>query len=162
MKLFVGSLLLSLFAVSLPPAPEKGGKCSCKPSPPGAVIHCQPGQVATCNPSTGVCVASCLPAPASNQQPLQYSAALLSALTGTEVTETELKKNPKMSKKALEDIIRNSKKDKPGKFTYQGKEYNVGIGLSDAAKKMLQKSIKSLAAIAGVLVVPKIPGIRFP
>jgi hypothetical protein len=159
MKLFAGSLLLILCLMPLPFTPEGRVRCTCRPSPPGGVTTCQPGQTAICGGRKGVCQGSCI-SPSAQLQPLQYSAALLSAVTGKNVTEPELKKDPKASKKALEDMLKLGEQGKSGKIKFNGTEHDLAIGLSDVAKSKLKDAIKLLATLIP-LGLP-IPRIRFP
>lgn len=156
MKLFVSSLLLSLYLMLLPPTPEKGSRCTCRPSPPGAVVECQAGQIAVCGGSEGVCKGSCHSLNAQ-LQPLHYSAELLKVITGENVTADELKKESKASKKALEQILKLSGKDKAGKVVFRKKEHVVGIDLSDLAKNKLKAAVVALGATR--VFIPRI-GVR--
>lgn len=156
MKLSVGSLLLSLFLALLSPAPEKGSRCTCRPSPPGGVTECQTGQIAVCGGREGVCKGSCLSVNAQ-LQPLQYSAELLNVVTGEKVTADELKKESKDSKKALGQILKLSEKDRTGKVVFRKKEHVIGIGLPDVARNKLKAAI---AALGGAKIfIPRI-GVR--
>jgi hypothetical protein len=152
MKLFAASLLM--LCVTLPPhAPEGEVRCTCRPSPPGGVTQCQPGQTAVCRGKGGVCQGSCVSLSAQ-LEPMRYSAELLKATTGEEVTEAALKKNPKEAKKLLERVIELSDRGKSGDIKVMGRKHYVGIGLSEVAKGKLKAAIKALVVPVHVTIPP--------
>lgn len=147
MKLSAGSILLSLCVAVLPATPAGGQvTCKCRPSPPGGVTQCQPGQSAVCNPQNGVCRGSCIDVDAQ-LKPLPYSAALLSKVLGVEVSVADLEKDPKGSKKLLEELFKISRRDRDGKLKYKGVEYILSVGLSEKAKSKLKAATSALNAL---------------
>lgn len=143
MSLFASSLLS--FCLTLTPVVPDIGRvpCTCQPSPPGGITECQSGQIAVCNSSHGVCKGFCY-SPSEQMAPLQYSAALLTKVFAQEVSVEDLKKEPKDSKKSLEELIKSSQKDVPVKLKYKGVEHLISIGLTDAAVKKLKAAISAL------------------
>ena len=146
MKLFVGSLLLMLCMLLFPLPPEGMVKCTCRPSPPGGVTQCQPGQIASCKGKGGVCMGSCF-SPSAQLQPMQYSAELLSYITGKQVKVADLQKDPKAANEALRKLVEYSERDKSGDFKWGGIKYFIGIGLSDIAKSKIKAALGELAMI---------------
>lgn len=155
MSLFVSSLLLSCFLV-LPPLVLDSGrvKCTCRPSPPGGVTECQSGN-AICTVRDGVCNGSCVSF-STELRPLAYSAELLSTLFAEKVQVEDLEKDPKGSKKILDEIVKLGEKGESGNLTFKGTKRYFCVGLSKVARDKLKSASKSLAASAVYLTVPKV------
>jgi hypothetical protein len=156
MSLFVSSLLLSCLLL-LPPLVLDSGKvrCTCRPSPPGGVTECQSGQNAICTGSGGVCKGSCVSF-SNDLRPLAYSAELLSTLFAEKVRAEDLEKDPKGSKKILDEVVKLSDNGKSGNVTFKGRTRDFCVALSKAAKDKLKSASKALAAGTLYLTVPKV------
>jgi hypothetical protein len=90
----------------------------------------------------------------SELRPLQFSAEVLTQLFETKVTVTDLEKDPKTSRKMLDEILKLSKNGESAKLTFKNITREVCVGLTDVARKKLKAAIKALAGGA-VFIIPK-------
>lgn len=154
MNSFVLSLALS-FLMFFPVVPDSGKiNCTCRPIPPGGVTECQSGQNAICTSMGGVCKGSCIRV-SDELRPLKYSAEVVTAVLNKNVSESELQKDPKGSKKLIDRLIKISEKGETAKIKHGGKEYLVCLGLNEVGKNKLKSASKALAASIILMSMPK-------
>lgn len=123
-------LLLAFTAVSQAPPPCK---CSCS----GGTTSCSAGQWACCICENNVCSGRCINAKKTDD----LAASVLSEITGENLTEMELKEDPKKYSDILKRLLQSGVN---GNYTISYGDREVNFGFTNGTVRILEQRQKQL------------------
>ena len=121
--------------------------CTCYPSPPGATIRCEGGQIAVCGTAgTTTCQGKCVTVDPSLAL-FDYAAKLLSEVIGDTFTATDLEADADECARVINKLLQSSNQNKPVRFMLANQSYYVSVGLTEVAIQKLGETVVSLANV---------------